>query len=99
MSSIDSQLHGDSVGQYLELVDWSGLALHSNKNGSISEHTPQLLQRLNLRPRQWLTQVAATESQFWRVIGGVEAMLELAPNIGRKWIRGIGMARRLQTQA
>ena len=98
-SSIDSQLYGDSVEQYLELVDWSGRALHSNNKGSIPKHTPQILQRLNLRPRQWLTQVPATESQFWRVIGGTEAMLELAQETGRKWIRGIGMARRLQTQA
>lgn len=82
--------------EYLQLVDWSGRVLHPGKRGSIDDRVPEVLQRLQLRKTQWLTQVPATESHFWRVIGSAESIIELAKSSGRKWFRGIGMARYLE---
>jgi REP element-mobilizing transposase RayT len=94
-SSIRSRLSVITTAQYLDLVDWTGRALHPGKHGAIAGDTPPIITRLGLRRRQWCIQVPATESHYWRAIGQLEAMLESAKRTGRKWLRGIGMARRL----
>lgn len=92
-SSINSQLMSESHTNYLTLVDWSGRILHPKKTGAIAAEFPEILKRLNLRRNQWLIQVPATESHFWRVIGNVESILAHAKDSGCRWVRGIGMAR------
>ncbi len=92
-SSIRSQLLPVTTGHYLALVDWTGRTLHPGKKGAIPTDAPPILARLRLRPRQWLIQVPATESHYWRAIGCTEALLARAHITGLKWMRGIGMAR------
>ena len=92
-SSIRSQLLPVTTGHYLALVDWTGRTLHLGKKGAIPTDAPPILARLRLRPRQWLIQVPATESHYWRAIGCTEALLTRAHITGLKWMRGIGMAR------
>ncbi len=94
-SSIRSQLPSVTTEQYLALVDWTGRTLHPGHKGAVPTDAPPLLARLGLRPRQWLIQVPATESHYWRAIGGTEALLARAHSTGLKWLRGIGMARAL----
>ena len=95
-SSIRSQLCIVSTAQYLELVEWTARTLHPARHGASAGDAPPIIGRLGLRPRQWCLQVPATESQYWRAIGQLEALLASAQKAGLKWIRGIGMARRLQ---
>ncbi len=92
-SSICSQLLTVTSGQYLALVDWTGRTLHPEKKGAVPTDAPPILARLSLHPRQWLIQVPATESHYWRAIGCTEALLARAHSAGLKWMRGIGMAR------
>lgn len=94
-SSIRSQLLSVTTGQYLAIVDWTGRTLHPGKKGAVPIDAPPILARLSLRPRQWLIQVPATESHYWRAIGCTEALLARAHSSGLKWMRGIGMARSL----
>ena len=94
-SSIRSQLLTVTTRQYLELVDWTGRTLHPAKKDSVPTDAPPILERLAMRPRQWLVQVPATESHFWRAIGRTEALLARANSAGLKWLQGIGMARAL----
>lgn len=109
-SSLDSRLepltasiHPQSLpvtkGQYLELVDWTGRTLHPVNKGFVPSDSPTILKRLAIRPREWLIQVPATESRYWRAIGRVEALLERAHSTGLKWLRGIGTARALERSA
>ncbi len=94
-SSIHSQLLSVSTEQYLALVDWTGRALHPAKKGAVPTDAPPILERLSLRPRQWLIQAPATESHYWRAIGRTDALLARAHSAGLRWLRGIGMARAL----
>jgi hypothetical protein len=94
-SSIRPQLPTMTTGQYLSLVDWTGRSLHADKTGSIPTHLAPILQRLHLRSRQWLVQVPATESHYWRAIGTTDALIERASGAGLKWLQGIGTARAL----
>ena len=88
-----SQLLALTSAQYLTLVDWTGRTLHPGNRGAVATAPPPILKRLAMRPRQWLVQVPATESHYWRAIGGTEALLARARSAGLKWMHGIGMAR------
>jgi hypothetical protein len=84
-----------SIAQYLNLVDWTGRAMHPNKRGRINPERPMILDRLGLTDRSWTTQVKATESEFYRAIGAAESLIDYAKQIGQHWMQGIGVAREL----
>jgi hypothetical protein len=42
-------------GMILELVEWTGHILRDDKKGYIHDHLPDILTRLNIDPRHWLT--------------------------------------------
>ena len=94
-SSIRSWEPPLTTSQYLALVDWTGRTLHLAKKDVIPPDVPPILERLSMRSKQWLTQVPATESRYWRAIGRSDAMLARAESSGLKWLRGIGLARML----
>jgi len=95
-ASIQSTVTPLLAAQYLELVDWTGRSLHPGQRGIIPARTPAILERLTMRPRQWLLQVPATESRYCRAIGRVDALIEHARISGRRWLRGIGTAQALE---
>ncbi|NHO67786.1 hypothetical protein G8770_19755 [Aestuariicella hydrocarbonica] len=39
----------------LQLVDWTSRAIRDDQRGSIPEHLPPILKRLNIRAELWLT--------------------------------------------
>lgn len=43
-----------SFNDYLQLVDWSGRAIRTDKHGAISSRLPPILTRLNISPERWL---------------------------------------------
>jgi hypothetical protein len=84
-----------SIAQYLNLVDWTGRQMHPGKRGKIDPERPRILDRLGLTERNWTTQVKATESDFYRVIGAAESIIEYAARVGQCWFQGLGVAREL----
>jgi REP element-mobilizing transposase RayT len=86
-----------TTATYLELVDWTGRALHPGERGAVPGHAPAILTRMALRPTQWICRVPATESGYWRVIGNAESIAHQAQQLGQRWLRGLGFARRLDT--
>lgn len=96
VSTIRSNLDLMTETQYLELVDWTGRTLHPGKRGTIAGDAPQILDRLGVAPSQWSVQVSGTECLYWRAIGRVESLVESALRSGRRWLCGIGAARRLE---
>jgi len=95
-SSIQSSLTVVTTTQYLELVDWTGRALHRAKRGVIHADAPPIIKRLGLQTTQWCLQVPATESHYARAIGQFETLLDAATEAGRQWLHGKGFAARLR---
>ena len=69
--------------------------MHPGKRGKIDADRPQILDRLGLTDRSWTTQVKATESDFYRVIGAAESIINYATRVGQRWFQGVGVAREL----
>ncbi|ARN73526.1 hypothetical protein [Oceanicoccus sagamiensis] len=47
---------------YLELVDWTGRAIALNKRGAIASHLPNILQRLSINHKTWLSSATRFEA-------------------------------------
>ena len=80
---------------YLNLVDWTGRIIRSDKRGALQERQPPILQRLSITPKQWTTLTQGFEKQFHQFVGKVENVKEIACMMGYQRIRGIGACRQL----
>ena len=96
-SSIVAHVLDVSEAQYLHLLEWTGKHLYTADKNDVPRHCPSVFGRLPLSPSQWLVQVPATESNYWRVVGSAQTLLEHARRVSCRWVRGIGFARNLLT--
>ena len=87
-----------SLNDYLELVDWSGRAIHPHKPGYIPEHYPKILERMELNPDALLTYLGRKDRDFHHVIGRPLAIRQAAAELGKKFLQGITAAQRLFPQ-
>jgi hypothetical protein len=92
-------LHGTLIAclpidliHYIELVEWTGKQVRSDKRGSIPKHAVSVLNQLHTNENRWTTQVKGIGSRYWRVVGDVNDMLQLAKRLKQKWLKGLGTA-------
>ena len=80
---------------YLELVDSTGRVIREDKRGYIPGETPQILERLNIDPDQFITTAARMLDLFSTAIGTPEHLTAhcVARNVA--FLRGMGAARAL----
>jgi hypothetical protein len=78
--------------EYLQLVDWTGRQLAPGKRGAIAADAPPVIARISDDPARWARQVSGVGSGYWRAVGSVEALIELAQRIGQQWLKGQGFA-------
>jgi len=80
---------------YLQLVDWGGRAVRAGKSGSIPENAPPILQRLSMDPSEVLNFMTQRVENPTHALGPVSLLRELAQSVGLKFLKGIGLGRRL----
>ena len=82
---------------YLELVDWSGRAIHPHKRGKIDDQQPKILQRLQIEPSA-LLRYLSRKDRFHHVIGSKASIREAAIKLRKRFLQGIAAAERLFPQ-
>ena len=80
------------LGDYIELVEWTGKQVRTDKRGAIPKQTPSLLKNLHITEQRWTTQVKGIGSRYWRAVGDVNDLLETAKRLDQRWLKGIGTA-------
>lgn len=80
---------------YLNLVDWSGRAVHPGKRGNISLDMPPILARLGINEHELIKYLARKPDRFGHALGGVVALQALAKAVGLKFLKGVSLNRRL----
>jgi len=82
-------------GEDLELVDTTGRVIREDKRGYIPGETPQILERLNIDPEQFIATAARMLDLFSTAIGTPEHLTAhcVARNVA--FLRGMGAARAL----
>ncbi len=102
LMGFSGRLDGDEglpceLKDYLELVDWSGRAIHPNKRGKIADQQPKILQRLQIEPVALLNYLSRKD-QFHHFIGSKSSIRDAAARLGRRFLQGIAAAERLFPQ-
>ena len=75
-----------STTDYLELVDWSGRAIVEGKKGFIPEQLPPILQRLNMRPEQYLAYVRKPKYGFANALGALDKLKACAEHFEKAFL-------------
>jgi hypothetical protein len=80
---------------YLELVDATGRVIREDKKGYIPGETPQILERLNIDPEQFIATTARMLQQFSTAIGTPEHLTAHCVTRNIAFLRGMSAARAL----
>ena len=74
---------------YLELVDWTGRIIRSDKKGAIPEHLPPILQRLQQNTENWLYLTQHFESKFKGFVGAAHKLKQICASLGYQRCTGL----------
>jgi putative transposase len=80
---------------YLELVDWGGREIKSNKRGYIPAHTPSILTRLNMNAAPVLNYLGKADQPVFGAVGSVSMLRAFASSVGLFFIKGKTLVKRL----
>jgi len=74
---------------YLQLIDWTGRAIRTDKTGFIDSNQPKLLNELGIAPDAWITSAKEFRRQYSGISGRWDAMCEFKrQNQSGKWCKG-----------
>lgn len=77
-----------STADYLELVDWSGRAIIEGKKGWINDQLPPILERLSMRPEQYLSYIRKPKFGFAHALGPLDKLKEYAEHFEKAFLKG-----------
>ena len=80
---------------YLELVDWTGRAIRSDKRGHIVGRQPKILDRLGIDGECFLTYADRMLKEFGMAVGAPQALVRLCARRQVKYLRGMRASRAL----
>jgi REP element-mobilizing transposase RayT len=80
---------------YLELVDWTGRALRSDKRGHVAARQPKILDRMGIDGERFISYAERLLKEFGTVVGAPQAMAKLCARRQTKYLRGIHAAREM----
>ena len=87
-----------TFNEYLQLVDWAGRLIRSDKKGSIPPDTPPILRRLGMEQSVLLHYVGSKPQNFPTALGSIVRLRLFAQSLGMKFIKGVSFGRRLCPQ-
>ena len=87
------------MGDYLELVDWTGRHVREGTRGAIPKDAPLALPSLDPTRQRWSIRAKATGSGYWRVVGETHDLIAVAQRIGQRWVKGVGLAKKIARHA
>jgi len=84
-----------SLKAYIELVEWTGQAIHYPNKSAMPSHIKSSLHRLNLQQTHWLKQIENFGDSYCHVVGPIDLIKEKAKQLNLKWLKGIKAAKLL----
>lgn len=79
-----------SARLYLEIVDYTGRRIRSDKGGRIPPEVTPILEALDIDAEAWVKSVKNYGRLFYRVAGKVDKLVRAAKEGGLKWFKGRG---------
>jgi REP element-mobilizing transposase RayT len=84
-----------SSEDYLELVDWTGRAIRSDKPGHIPSGQPKILDRVGIDGERFIAYSECLLEEFGTAVGAPAAMIKLCARRQTKYLHGIRAARQM----
>lgn len=81
------------LNEYLELLDWTGRQVRSDKHGLIPAGLQPILERLQINVEGWVQTVTHLGRRFHRAIGRPPSLAARAAGSGKRWLHGISASR------
>ena len=78
--------------KYLELLDWTGRQIRTNKRGSIPDDLAPILERIGLDVIGWCDLVRKFGKLFKRVAGTAESLADEAARRGQGYMQAPGLS-------
>ena len=69
---------------YLALIDLTGRAIREDKRGYIEKNQPEILTRLGIEPKNWLTMTQEFETTFKDLVGNPNSLEKTVKLLNRK---------------
>lgn len=82
-----------SCAEYLELVEWTGRIIRSDKRGYIGSTMPTLAGRLRMDERQWIREIKHYGKWYYRAVGSIGTMEEYCSRLKQRWLKGMSHSR------
>jgi putative transposase len=77
-----------SSADYIKLVDWTGRQIRNDKRGAIASDMPEVLPRVRMTPKQWLSLSLDLQKRSIQVIGALDRMRQFNKSQGKCWTSG-----------
>lgn len=87
--SLNERALSITLSDYIELIEWTGKHIVHSGKATIPTHLNSVFDRLNLNQQQWLEQVKAYGSNYYRAVGALESMKDKAKQLNQQWIKGV----------
>jgi len=88
-----------SLVDYFALIDWTGRAVRSDKNGVIPTHIRPLLHKLHINEDEWLHGITDFGQCFGCALGSQAALKQYSANLGKNWLQGVKAGQRFYRAA
>ena len=83
------------IDEYLQLVDWSGRMIRSDKPGHIDTQLPPIACRLHIDVVAWQSAMRPRSNVFGRAMGRLDHLRLHAKTLGQSWVRGLARAEQM----
>ncbi|MFT6732844.1 MAG: REP element-mobilizing transposase RayT [Polaribacter sp.] len=80
---------------YIQLVEWTGQAIVYPNKSKMTSQLSSTLAHLNIQQENWLGQVQAYGSNYYRFVGSLEKIKDQTKLLGQKWIKGLNQIQKL----
>jgi len=79
---------------YVELLEWTGRAARPG-GASMEGSPPSAIRRLGIQPGAWLATMSRHGLSHAGALGTCEELAALAERHEQRWVKGVGLAKRL----
>lgn len=84
-----------SLKDYIDLVEWTGRAIHPSKHGCISAELPPIFKRLKISPEEWTDLALNFEKHFTNWVGSESKLQQVCESKGMRHVHGSAHCRRV----
>ncbi len=82
-----------SCAEYLEVVEWTGRIIRSDKRGRISSNIPSIVDRFRIDERRWVREIRHYGKWYYRAVGSIGNMEEYCSRLHQRWLKGMSHSR------